>query len=427
MTNSILLYCQKVYGVIVKQTTSFLCLLLLFVCRLYAVDVGLDLVFQPPYNEKIKGKKIGLITNHTAVNKNLQTSIQLFLQEQEAQKYELIALFAPEHGLYGDAHAGANVASSKSEEGLPIHSLHGLTRRPTADMLKGLSLLVFDIQDLGTRSYTYETTLFYAMEEAAKRKIPVLVLDRPNPINGLIIDGPMLEKDFKSFIGYIDIPYCHGMTIGELARYFNEEYKIGCDLSVVPMRGWKRWMSFEDTGLHWIPTSPNIPEPTTACFYPMTGLIGDMRLVSIGVGYTLPFKVVGAPFINPKTFAEALNARKLPGVAFYPFRFQPTSGSFAAKPCKGVLIKVTNPQRFLPVTTGYAVMSTLKEQYPKEMAKALRDLRGKPELFFKACGTEKIFATLEKEKKPFNKLTAVHSAERQKFLETRAKYLAPDY
>ncbi|MCE5294380.1 MAG: DUF1343 domain-containing protein, partial [Chlamydiales bacterium] len=347
--------------------------------------------------------------------------------EEGKAKIELVALFAPEHGLYGDTHAGLAVASSKTEEGLPIHSLHGVTRRPTAQMLKGISLLVFDIQDLGARSYTYASTLFYTMEEAAKLKIPVLVLDRPNPINGVIVDGPMLEKDLRSFVGYIDVPYCHGMTIGELANLFNEEYKIGCDLKVISMRGWKRWMSFDDTGLHWIPTSPNIPESSTAAFYPMTGFLGDMRFVSIGVGYTLPFKVIGAPWINPSKFSHALNAKKLPGVHFYPFRFQPVGGSFMGKACKGTLIKVTNRQRFLPVTTAYAIMSTLKELYPKETAKAIRDVKSKPETFFKACGTYTILEMLEKEKVPFAKLTTIHAKERQKFLEIRKKHLNPDY
>ena len=353
--------------------------------------------------------------------------MQLFLKEQKQNEFELIALFAPEHCIYGDTHAGIHVASIKTEEGLPVHSLHGQTRRPTQQMLKGINLLVFDIQDIGSRSYTFATTLYYVMEEAAKQKIPVIVLDRPNPINGIIVDGPMLEEEYRSFIGYLNIPYCHGMTIGELARFFNEEYKIGCNLSVVPMRGWKRWMNFEATGLHWIPTSPNIPEATSPCFYPITGLIGDLRCVSIGIGYTLPFKVLGAPWINPKKFADALNARKLPGVHFYPFRFQPTSSSFANKPCKGVLIKITNPQAFLPVITTYAILSTLKEQYPKEMAKAIKEIKAKPELFYKACGTRQIIDLLEKEKQPFSKLTTIHSQERQKFLETRKAYLNPDY
>ncbi len=394
--------------------------------KVHSVEVGLDLVFTAPYNEQLKGKKIGLITNHTAVNKRFETSVFAFLKEQKASEYELIALFAPEHGIDGDTHAGKHVHSTKSEEGLPIHSLHGETRRPTAQMLKGISLLVFDIQDIGSRSYTFATTLYYVMEEAAKQKIPVVVLDRPNPINGLIVDGPMLEQDFRSFIGYLNIPYCHGMTIGELANFFNEEYKIGCALSVVPMKGWKRWMNFEDTGLHWIPTSPNIPEATTPCFYPITGLLGDMRFVSIGIGYTLPFKVVGAPWIHPKKFAAALNAKGLPGVHFYPFHFQPTSGSFVQKPCKGVLLKITNPRSFLPVTTAFAIMCGLKEQYPKQMAKAIKDLKAKPELFYKACGTNKIIELLEQEK-PFSKLAALHSKERQKFVELRKKYLYPDY
>lgn len=410
-----------------KQTTRFLLLFILFTLKALALEVGLDLVFSDPYVTMVKGKKIGLITNQTSVNKSLETSVRLFLKEQEKNKFELVALFAPEHGIYGDIHAEKEVANTRSDEGLPVHSLHGKTRRPTPEMLKGINLLVFDIQDIGIRSYTYASTLFYAMEEAKKQNIPVLVLDRPNPINGLIVDGPMLEKELRSFIGYVNVPYCHGMTIGELARFFNEEYKIGCDLHVVPMKGWKRWMHFDATGLHWIPTSPNIPEATSPSFYAMTGFLGDMRYVSIGIGYTLPFKVVGAPWINPNRLSSRLNELKLPGVHFYPFRFRPVGSSFAQKPCKGVKILVTNPQRFLPVTTSYALLSVLKELYPKETQKALRELKLQPHSFYKACGTHAIFNILEKEKQPFTKLRAIHSKERQQFLEIRKKYLNPAY
>lgn len=287
-------------------------------------------------------------------------------------------------------------------------------------MLKEINLLIFDIQDLGCRSYTYISTLFYVMEEAAKQKIPVLVLDRPNPINGLVVDGPMLEEEYRSFLGYANVPYTHGMTIGELASFFNEEYKVGCDLHVVWMKGYKRWMRFEDTQLHWIPTSPNIPEATTASFYPMTGLFGEIqRFVSIGIGYTLPFKVVGAPWINPDKFAAQLNRYKLPGVLFYPFRFRPVGSSFSGKPCKGVLIKITNSRTFLPVTTQYALMSALRELYPKELLASLRELKARPLSFFKACGTHAIYDILEKEEHPFNRLCEIHAKERQKFLLTR--------
>jgi len=176
--------------------------------------------------------------------------------------------------------------------------------------------LLFDVQDIGTRSYTFISTLFYCMEEAAKASIPFIVLDRPNPMGGIVVDGPLLDEEWRSFLGYIKVPYCHGMTIAELALFFNEEYKVGCKLTVIPMRGWKRTMVFTQTGLPWMPTSPQIPEADTPFFYPATGLIGHCSIVNIGIGYTLPFKLVGAPWVEAEKFADALNQQKLPGVYF---------------------------------------------------------------------------------------------------------------
>lgn len=222
------------------------------------VELGVDVFFKDGIYKELKGKRVGLVTNHTGVNSQLQSTIDLF--QNNAPGVKLVALFAPEHGINGQAYAWERVEDKKSAPGIPIYSLHGDTRRPTAKMLDGIDVLVYDIQDIGCRSYTYTTTLFYVMEEAAKRNIPVIVLDRPNPINGVIVDCPMLEEKWRSFIGYINVPYCHGMTIGELARFFNEKYEIGCKLKVVLMKGWKRSMSYKDTGLQWVPTSPHIPE-----------------------------------------------------------------------------------------------------------------------------------------------------------------------
>lgn len=416
-----------------KQTTRiFAFLFAFFTFSLLAADsanieVGVDRVFQPPYAKLLNGKKIGLITNQTGASRSAQSTMELFRVMQEKGEFELVALFAPEHGLYGDIFAEKEVANAKTEEGTPIYSLYGATRRPTNEMLKGLSLLVFDIQDIGTRSYTYASTLFYVMEEAAKKKIPVVVLDRPNPINGITVDGPMVEEAYRSFLGYINIPYCHGMTIGELAKFFNEEQKVGCDLHVIPMKGYKRSMTYADTGLSWIPTSPYIPEAQTSFFYPTTGFLGDMRFVSIGIGYTLPFRVVAAPWINGEKFAKALNQHKLAGVMFYPIRIRPLAGSFAQKCCRGVLIMVTNPQSYLPVTTQYLLLSVLRQLYPKEMLKALGSLKAQPLNFYKVCGTKLVLETLQKEKSPFWSLKKIHSKEREEFLEIRKKYLHPDY
>jgi uncharacterized protein YbbC (DUF1343 family) len=272
------------------------------------------------------------------------------------------------------------------------------------------------------RPYTYETTLYYMMEEAAKHNIEVIVLDRPNPINGVIVDGPMLEEKWRSFIGYINVPYCHGMTIGELAHFFNQEYQIGCKLKVIQMRGWEREMSFRDTGLHWIPPSPNVPEPDTPLFSSSTGSLGELHLLNIGVGFTLPFKIVGAPWIHADEFAEKLNGQKLPGVRFHPFHYRPFFGLYKGLDCQGVLIQVTDSKKYRPLAVQYLILGMLKSLYPKEVIKRLSEDSGK-DLFCKASGTEAVYEILMKEKYPAWKLIELHKSEREAFLEKRQKYL----
>jgi len=256
------------------------------------VRVGADVFVSSQQYTPLKKKRIGLITNQSAVNKDVITTFELL----RSHDFQVKALFAPEHGFYGDAYAYDQIQDDVFQ-GIPIYSLHGTHRKPTDRMLENVDLLVYDIQDIGSRSYTYLTTLFYCMEVAAEKKIPFVVLDRPNPMGGYLCDGPLLEEEFRSFLGYVAIPYCHGMTIGELARLFKVETNSSIDLRVVKMEGWKRGMSFEETGLMWVPTSPQIPESDTPFFYPTTGIIGHCSLANIGVGYTLPFKVLGAPWI----------------------------------------------------------------------------------------------------------------------------------
>ena len=377
------------------------------------VAVGLDSFFTDEYRPLLKGKKIGLITNHTAMSSSCVHAIQLFDQNEKKFEYQLKALFAPEHGLYGEGYAGEKITNQKLREGVCIYSLHGDTRKPTQKMLQGINLLVYDIQDLGCRSYTFATTLFYVMEEAAKQKIPVVVLDRPNPINGVIVDGPMLEKKNRSFVSYLNIPYCHGMTIGELARFFNAEYKVGCDLTIVQMKGWKRTMTFRDTNLVWIPTSPHIPDAETAFFYPTTGPLGELQLTSIGIGYTLPFKVVGAPWIQGEKLAKELNAEQLPGVRFLPTRFRPFFGRFAKESCKGVLIVVQNHELYLPVLTQYTIFRALKRLYPKQFFAAVKGEINK-EFFCKVCGTNAIFDWLSTEDLSIQTLISLHKKKKKR-------------
>lgn len=391
------------------------------------VQLGIDSLFCQKYEALLKGKQIGLVTNHTAITRDRQSTIDAFKQNASKYRYTLKALFAPEHGLNGRQYADEKVQNAFDADGIPILSLHGTTRRPTQEMLKGLSLIVYDIQDIGSRSYTYISTLFYVMEEAAKAGIPVVVLDRPNPMNGITVDGPMLEKKWRSFVGYVNVPYCHGMTIGELAFFFNGENRLGCNLTVIPMQGWKRSMTFADTGLTWIPTSPNIPEAQTAFFYPTTGLLGELQLVNIGIGYTMPFKLVGAPWINGQLFAKHLNGQNFPGVYFQPFYYRPFFGRFAHEDCEGVLIIMTDHRSYLPVSTQYLIMGMLKSIYPDHFKKALAASSKREEMFNKVNGTAEVYRILKDEKYVTWKLRDLHKKERDLFMKKRATYLITAY
>jgi uncharacterized protein YbbC (DUF1343 family) len=389
-------------------------------CAVFGTGVspGVDVFFQEKRYEGWKGKRVGLITNHTGVNSKMESTLNLFLK---SEVIHLTALFAPEHGLFGQYYAAESVDHQRLKN-VPVHSLHGETRRPSPEMLKDLDIVVYDIQCTGVRAYTYPTTLFYMMEAAAKADIEVVVFDRPNPINGLVVDGLMMEDKWRSFIGYINVPYCHGMTIGELANFFNTEYKVGCKLTVVPMKGWQRSMSYSDTGLQWIPTSPNVPEPDTPLYCPSTGLLGELQICNIGIGFSLPFKIVGAPWIRAIEFAEMLNAQKLPGVHFQPFYYRPFWGMNKGVDCQGVLIRVTDSKIYRPVAIQYLILGILKSLYPKEFMLRLGKT-GPKDLFCKANGTELVYQIISEEKYPAWKLIDLQKAEREAFMELRKKYL----
>jgi len=391
------------------------------------VKIGLDCLFCKEYEDLLRNQQIGLITNHTAIDANHVSSIDVFKKQAGPYQFILKALFAPEHGLNGSQYASEKVDHLNDPDGIPIFSLHGSTRRPTREMLKDITLLVYDIQDIGSRSYTYISTLFYAMEEAARLHIPILVLDRPNPINGQTIDGPMLEDNLKSFVGYINVPYCHGMTIGELAHYFNSENKAGCQLTVIPMEGWKRSMTFAETGLTWIPTSPNIPEADTAYFYPSTGLIGELQLVNIGIGYTMPFKLVGAPWIDARFFAGHLNDQKFPGVYFHPFYYRPFYGRFAHTDCQGVLIVVKDHKKYLPVSTQFLILGMLKSLYPEHFRQAMKQSKKCENMFNKVTGTAEVYRILNEERFIIWKLLELDQKKRELFVKKREKYLISTY
>lgn len=399
----------------------FALLFLLFATASAQVELGIDQIFRPEQRAWLLNKRVGLITNQTGINSQLGSTVDLFMQQ--ASDYTLVAIFSPEHGVSGSAYAGEAVAGKK-EGKIPVYSLFGETRRPTDAMLKGIDLLVYDIQDIGVRPYTYLTTLCYVMEEAAKRNIMVIVLDRPNPQGGVVIDGPMLDNERRSFVGYLNIPYCHAMTIGELALYFNEQSAVGCKLRVVPMKGWKRSMTYQETGLPWVPTSPNIPEPDTPFYCATTGLMGEIELVNIGIGYTLPFKLVGAPWIEAEKFAAQLNDHKLPGVSFIPYYFRPFYGLYKGSDCQGVKIVITDPSQYRPLATQYLLLGVLKILYPEQVASRLKSTKAsKRELFCKVIGNDQFFEWLLNEKYVIWKFTEYQKKERELFIQTRKKYL----
>jgi uncharacterized protein YbbC (DUF1343 family) len=323
------------------------------------VQSGLDILRAQDF-APFKGKRVGLVTNHTGRARDGATAIDLFFG---AKDVKLVALFSPEHGIRGilDAEVPAEVDEKTK---LPIHSLYGDTRRPTAAMLQGLDAIVLDLQDVGARFYTYMTTIAFVMEEAAKVKLPVFVLDRPNPVNGWQVEGPALDREQASFVGYFPpMPVRHGMTMGELAKLFNAENKIGADLTVIPLKNWKRDQWFDETGLPWISPSPNMRNMNEAALYTGVGAI-EYTNVSVGRGTDTPFEHVGAPWIDGVQLADTLNARSIPGVRFYPVRFTPTASKYAKEECQGVFIIVTDRAALRPVRVGLEIAAALQKLYP---------------------------------------------------------------
>lgn len=323
------------------------------------VRPGLDVLLAERL-DLVQGKRVGLITNPTGVRADLTGGIDA-LHAQAGVK--LAALFGPEHGVRGQAQAGEAVQSGTDPRtGVPAYSLYGNVRQPTAEMLRGIDILLFDIQDVGARFYTYIWTMALAMQAAAKHGVPFVVLDRPNPIAGIAVEGPVLERRFESFVGMYPIPVRHGMTAGELARLFNAEYGIGAELTVVPAQGWRRELWFDQTGLPWIMPSPNMPALETATVYPGTCFVEGTSL-SEGRGTTRPFELIGAPWIDPYTLADDLNARGLPGVRFRPVYFAPTFSKHAGQTCGGVQLHVIDRQAFRPVAAGVHLLDAARRRW----------------------------------------------------------------
>ena len=339
---------------------------------------GLDVLLGPKRG-LLAGKRVGLITNPTGVTVKLESAIDRMAQ---ARDFKLAALFGPEHGVRGDAQAGAAVADLvDARTGLPAYSLYGTTRKPTPAMLAGLDVLVFDIQDIGARFYTYPWTLALVMQAAREAGMGVIVADRPNPIGGIRVEGPVLDPALASFVGAYPIPIRHGMTLGELALMMNTDFGIGCDLTVVTCTNWRRPDDATQTGLPWVPPSPNMPTIDTAFIYPGTCLIEGTNL-SEGRGTTKPFELIGAPFIDAHGLADRLNQRNLPGAHFRPAWFTPSFSKFQGQLCAGVQLHITDRAAFAPVDAGIAILLEVARHHGKDFS----FLPGNPPFFDKLAG-----------------------------------------
>jgi len=368
----------------------FLAVIMLSVNLCYARPVKTGIEVLRDQNFKIlQGKRVGLITNPTGVDRNLKSTIDILF---EAQNVKLVALFGPEHGVRGDAHAGDKVDNiTDTKTGLPVYSLYGKTRRANADMLKGIDVLVYDIQDIGCRSFTFISTMGLAMEVAAQNNIEFVVLDRPNPLGGEKIEGNLADSSFISFVSQFKIPYIYGQTCGELARMLNEEnmLKKKCKLTVIKMKGWHRSMNWEQTGLEWVIASPHIPNKNSSYFYPVTGILGELGYLSIGVGYTLPFQLVGAPWINAEKLASAMNQLKLAGLDFRPIYFKPFYSVFKDENCQGVQIHIMDYRKAELGVVQFYIMQELAKLYP-DKAVFNNANKGRYNMFDKVSGSDQI-------------------------------------
>ncbi len=327
------------------------------------VKTGIEVLKDTNFRQ-LQGKRVGLITNPTGVDNNLKSTIDIL---HEAPGVQLVALYGPEHGVRGDVHAGDKIETfTDPNTGVPVFSLYGATRKPTKEMLEGVDVLVYDIQDIGCRSYTYISTMYLAMQAASENDIEFVVLDRPNPLGGQKVEGNLAEEGFISFVSQLKIPYVYGLTCGELAIMINGEGMIDkpCKLSVVKMKKWRRKMNFEDTKLPWVPTSPHIPFAHSAYFYPVSGILGELGYMSIGVGYTLPFEMFAAEWINADEMAKELNRKNLPGVQFRPIHLKPYYAVGQGKDFQGVQIYLREFNKARLSDIQFHIMEVAAQLYP---------------------------------------------------------------
>ncbi len=366
------------------------------------------------FKELFEGKKVGLITNPTGIDSNFKSSIDIL-----REKTNLVGLFSPEHGVRASIQAGQHLATYIDDEtGITVYSLYGTTRRPSKEILDTLDIMTIDIQDVGSRYYTFIYTMVYCMQECAKNNKKFVVFDRPNPIDCVHVEGNKLDLKYRSFVGYYPIPQRHGLTIGELALLFNKEYEINCDLTVIPMLNYERHMSFEDTKLPWVIPSPNFPTISTAYAYNTTCVLEGTN-VAEGRGTTTPFEIFGAPWIKSETLARQLNALNLPGVYFRPQYFTPTFAKYQGELCGGVFLHITDRGVFHSIKTSWAILRVIRENYKEHFVINKPYVEGRPCMFEFETGCDYIrdmTYTLEEE-------WALLDKDEAEFKEIRKNYL----
>ena len=338
--------------------------------------------------KQLEGKRVGLVTNPTGVDNSLKSDVDIL---HEAANVKLVALFGPEHGVRGNVHAGDHVGNAADPTtGVPVYSLYGKSRIPSKEMLQGIDVLVYDIQDIGCRSFTYISTLGNIMKAAAENGIKVMVLDRPNPLGGEKVEGNLVEDDCLSFVSAFKIPYVYGLTPGEVALLLNGENMLGakCDLEVVKMKGWKRKMTYDQTGLQWVLPSPHIPHASSAPYYSVSGIVGELDSISIGVGYTMPFQMFGAPWIKAPELADRLNALNLPGVMFRPMYYTPFYAFGKGQELQGVQVYLSDYKKARLTNVQFLVLQELYKMYPDH--DVLAQCTKRHAMFDKVCGSKQI-------------------------------------
>lgn len=391
------------------------------------VKTGIEVLRDNGFKE-LQGKRVGLVTNPTGVDRNLVSTVDILAN---AEGVELVALYGPEHGVRGNVHAGGHVDSSVDPAtGLPVYSLYGATRKPTKEMLDSIDVIVYDIQDNGCRSFTYISTLGLLMEAAAEYDKELMVLDRPNPLGGNKVEGCYVEPGYFSFVSQFKIPYLYGLTVGELATLLNEEGLVvgekgdkepfKCRLTVIPMEGWNRDMLYADTKLPWVLPSPHVPQPESAIYYPASGILGELGYMSIGIGYTLPFQLFAAPWIDAEKLAAALNGRGIEGVRFRPLYIQPFYSAHAGENLGGVQMYVTDFNKAELTAIQFQVLEAVAELYPEKKVFDNAN-EGRYRMFDQVCGTNYIRETFAKNNK-YSDIQEYWNKDVAAFKELSAKY-----